>query len=124
MIKSLPKETFLNINIGMISYVFHRISGIGLSIYLFLHILTLGAVRNGEEAFNNSILKWDNTFGHFMEYLLLMAVAYHTINGVRIILVDFCNMSLLHKRMIIITWILFLSIIGVSFNYFFPGLLN
>ena len=122
MIRSLPKETFLNINIGMISYVFHRISGIGLCVYLFLHILTLGAVRSGREAFDFSIAKWDNLFGHLMEYLLLMAVVYHTMNGIRIILADFCRMTLLHKRLVLITWIVFFLILALSFNYFFTGL--
>lgn len=123
MIKSLPKETFLNINTGMISYVFHRISGIALTVYLFLHILTLNAVRKGSDAFDHSIIKWDNTIGHIFEYLLLVAVLYHTFNGIRIMLVDFFNMTLLHKRLILFTWILFILILGLSANYFFPGLI-
>ncbi|MFC1562433.1 succinate dehydrogenase, cytochrome b556 subunit [candidate division KSB1 bacterium] len=122
MIKSLPKETYLNINSGMISYAFHRISGIAISVYLILHIYTLGAVGKGEEAFNHSIAKYDNLFGHFMEYLILIAVVYHTLNGIRIIFADFFNMTLLHKRLILLTWIAFVLILGYSISYFFPGL--
>lgn len=119
MIKSLPKETYLNTNSGMISYVFHRLSGIALSVYLFLHILTLSAAREGSEAFNYSLAKWDNTFGHVLEYLLLMAVVYHTLNGIRIMFADFFRMTLLHKRLIWITWICFVIFMGLSINYFF-----
>ncbi len=121
MIKSLPKETFLNINLGMISYVFHRISGIAISIYLILHIYTLSAVRSGTEAFNHSIAKYDNLFGHSMEYLILIAVLYHTLNGIRILLADFFNMTLLHKRLVLLTWISFIIILGLSIKYFFSG---
>lgn len=122
MIKSLPKEIYRNFNSGMLSYSFHRISGIALSLYLFLHIYTLSAVRKGSEAFNHSIVKWDNSLGHILEYFLLFAVAYHTLNGIRIILADFFQMTLLHKRLIWLTWILFFVIIGLSLSYFFPGL--
>ena len=122
MIKSLPKETYLNTNSGMVSYVFHRLSGIALSVYLFLHIYTLSAVRKGPEAFNQSIAKWNvllGVFFHIMEYFLLIAVVYHTLNGIRIILADFFRMTLLHKRLIWITWICFVIVLGLSINYFF-----
>ncbi len=125
MIKSLPKETYLNINSGMISYVFHRISGIVLSVYLILHIYTLSAVRKGPEAFNHSIAKWNvllGVFFHIMEYFLLIAVVYHTLNGIRIILADFFNMTLLHKRLVLLTWIVFIAVLGLSLNYFFSGI--
>ena len=122
MIRSLPKETYRNFNSGMLSYAFHRISGIALSLYLFLHIYTLSAARKGSEAFDHSIAKWDNTLGHLLEYFLLFAVAYHALNGIRIILADFFQMTLLHKRLIWLTWIMFFVIIGLSLTYFFPGL--
>ena len=66
MIKSLPKETFLNVNSGMISYVFHRISGLAICLYLFLHIYTLSAVWEGNELL---IIRWQSGITRLVIFL-------------------------------------------------------
>jgi len=113
-------ELKLNWNWGMIGFVLHRITGIALTIYLFLHIWTLSAVTNGAEAFNHSLDKYDNLMGHIFEYLLLLAVAWHLFNGIRVTFVDFLRFTKQQKRML--AWVVVLTIIValISITIFIP----
>ena len=107
----------------MISFSIHRITGIALSFYLILHIITISAYRSGQDAFDASIAKFDNPVGHFLEYLLLLAVLTHLLNGVRITLVDFFNLSRFQERIFIWCVVIFLFIVLYSIRVFFPELL-
>lgn len=87
------KEWAFNFNTGMLSFLFQRLTGLALVLYLFLHLLTVGGVRNGPEAFEKSIGSYEALCGpliaHLIEWLLLVCVLFHMINGIRIIAVDF-----------------------------------
>ena len=89
----------LNFNLGMLSFLVMRITGIALTLYIFAHIFTLGAILLGDEAFNQSLGKFDTPFGHLLEYLLLLCVLVHVINGCRILLTDFLGLSRSHERL-------------------------
>ena len=116
------KDFFLNLNLGMISYVAHRLTGFGITIYLFLHIWTLSAVQHGEAAFKHSIDKWDNPIGHWMEFILLLVVAFHTLNGLRIIIADFVKGSRKHEGLLWAALAALVVISAVSVFVFFPHL--
>jgi len=116
------REIFLNFNTGMISFSIHRITGIALAFYLVLHIVTISAYRKGPEVFNASIAKFDNPVGHFLEYLLLLAVLMHLLNGTRITLVDLFNLSRFQERMFIWCFIIFMVAALYSIRVFFPEL--
>ena len=116
------KDFFLNLNLGMISYVAHRLTGFRITVYLFLHIWTLSAVQKGEAAFKHSIDKWDNPFGHTMEYILLIVVAFHTLNGLRIIIADFVKVTRKHEGLLWAAVGALVVISAVSIFVFFPHL--
>lgn len=113
-------ELKLNWNWGMLSFALHRITGVALTIYIFLHIWTLSAVKDGEAAFNHSLDKWDNLVGHLFEYLLLLAVAYHLFNGIRVTFVDIMRFTKQQKRML--AWVIVFTVIVaiVSLTIFIP----
>ncbi|RKY90016.1 succinate dehydrogenase, cytochrome b556 subunit [candidate division KSB1 bacterium] len=119
IISVLLRELKLNFNPGMISFFFHRITGIGIVIYIFLHLWTLSAVVKGRDAFNHSIVKWDNTLGHFFEYLIMIAVLYHLLNGIRIIAADLFKLTLFHKKMFWAFGIIFIVFAVYSIKVFF-----
>jgi succinate dehydrogenase / fumarate reductase cytochrome b subunit len=76
--------------IGMWAWVLHRLTGLGLALYLFIHIVLMGlSLLRGEEAFDAalSVLMGSRFFGS-LETLLLAAVLYHGFNGIRILLFD------------------------------------
>jgi succinate dehydrogenase cytochrome b556 subunit len=84
----------------VISFTLHRITGVALVLFLFLHIWTLSAVFRGPEAFNKAIGKFDNPMGHLMEYTLLLAVILHLLNGLRITLIDLFDLTAIQGRLL------------------------
>lgn len=118
-IKTFIIDLKLNLTTGTISHITHRVTGIAVLIFLFLHMFTLGSVFVGQEAFEDALLLYDNPFGRLLEYLLMLAVCVHLINGVRITIMDFFNLSLLHKRYFWISFIIFFVIVIFSLPVFF-----
>ncbi|MCX6641109.1 MAG: succinate dehydrogenase, cytochrome b556 subunit [bacterium] len=92
---------------GMWAFVFHRASGLALSLYLLLHINVVSSLYNPA--------KFDNTMGflgsplfRILEIGLLAAVLYHSLNGIRIFLIDFTNSTRKHSQ---IFWLL--AVVGL-----------
>ncbi|MHC4183700.1 MAG: succinate dehydrogenase, cytochrome b556 subunit, partial [Planctomycetota bacterium] len=109
----------LNITTGTISHIAHRITGIAFLIFLFLHIYTLSSVFRGQDAFEDTLLFYDNPFGRFVEFALMFAVSIHLINGVRITIIDFFNLSRVHKKYFWISFVVFSIIVILSVAVFF-----
>lgn len=83
---------------GMFAWIMHRLTGVGLVIYLAIHVWGLKALTNREE-FNYLIAKYHAPIFKVGEFLLLIAVTYHAINGLRIVLIDFLGWSPKQKKL-------------------------
>lgn len=83
---------------GMFAWLLHRLTGVGLVIYLALHVWGLRALSD-REAFNTLITKYHSPIYKLGEFALLIAVAYHALNGLRIVLIDFLGWSPKQKRL-------------------------
>ncbi|MFQ5965172.1 MAG: succinate dehydrogenase, cytochrome b556 subunit [Candidatus Scalinduaceae bacterium] len=119
-VKAFLNDLRLNLTTGTVSYITHRITGIAFLIFLFLHVFTLSSVFRGTEAFENSLILYDNPFGYSLEFALMFAVSIHLINGIRITIIDFFNLSYTHKKYFWITFVVFLIIVILSIAVFFP----
>ncbi len=86
------------IHVGMFAWLMHRLTGIGLVLYLILHVWGLKSLSN-KEAFNALISGYHAPIFKFGEFLLLVAVTYHAVNGLRIVLIDFLGWSPRQKRL-------------------------
>ncbi len=76
--------------VGMWAWLIHRVTGLGLAFYLFLHITLMStSLLRGENAFDAtlSVLMGKPVF-ELLDTLLLAAVLYHCLNGIRILLFD------------------------------------
>ena len=74
---------------GQWSWIFHRITGVGVLLFLFIHILDTVLVGFGPEFYDKVMAIYRNPFFKLNELVLFAAVLYHSLNGVRIILIDF-----------------------------------
>ena len=94
------KDLVKNRNPGMLSFWIHRVTGVAVTIFLFLHIFTLSSVFRGKDAYDYAISKFDTKFGYILQYLLLLAVAIHLLNGIRITAVDFWGLTRIQKKLL------------------------
>lgn len=74
---------------GHWAWLLHRVSGLGILLFLFLHILDIYLVGVGREIFEQFLFFYHSPPFKVLVLGLLFGVFYHAFNGVRIILVDF-----------------------------------
>lgn len=74
---------------GMWSWALHRITGVTVFFFLFVHVLDTALVRVSPATYNAAIAIYKNPIVALMEMGLTFCVLFHGLNGVRIILVDF-----------------------------------
>ena len=75
---------------GMWAWILHRITGLGLVFYILLHTILMGvSILLGKEGFDAtlSVLMGHPVF-ELLDTLLVGAVLYHGLNGIRILLFD------------------------------------
>ncbi len=95
---------------GFISFLFRRISGIALVLYLFTHMWVIGSVNAGTEVFNARLSLVQTPFFKLMEVLLLAGVVYHAFDGIRILIVDFFHVTEYRKSMFYAMFAMFVII--------------
>jgi len=94
--------------IGSWAWVLHRLSGLALIFYLSLHIWVINSLTYGEKAFNDVMIFLNSPLFKLLEVGLWGVILFHAFNGVRIVIVDFFNGSLLQKK-------LFMALIALAF---------
>jgi succinate dehydrogenase cytochrome b subunit len=74
---------------GQWSWIAHRITGVAIILFLFAHVVDTAVVGWGPEAYNKVVAVYHNPFIRLLELGLVAAVIYHSLNGVRIMIMDF-----------------------------------
>ncbi len=74
---------------GTFAFIMNRISGIGLTVYLFMHLIVLSQLARGSQAYNGFIAFAKNPVFVAGEYLVVAAVLLHGLNGLRIAITSF-----------------------------------
>ena len=76
---------------GFISFLFRRISGVALVLYLFTHMWVIGSVNAGPEAFDARLSLVQTPLFKLFEIALLAAVVYHAVDGIRLLIVHYLD---------------------------------
>jgi len=74
---------------GQWSWLFHRVTGVAIILFLFAHVVDVALVGWGPNAYNRVISVYENPVVRLLELGLVAAVLYHAINGMKILLIDF-----------------------------------
>ena len=112
---------------GMWAWLLFRISGLILVFYLGAHIIIISTGQFGADGETlNSLMKFfDHPVAVILDLALVVAVLYHALNGVRIILMDFGVGIHRHKIMfwsaMAIVVICFAIFAWVAFTYIVTG---
>lgn len=105
--KKYKDEVGLNPNVGTWSWLLHRITGVILVIYLFMHFFALSSSTAGETTFNSWLSKLQTPLTHVLEIGLAAVVAFHLLNGLRITIADFFFLTKPHKSIFWIAMVIF-----------------
>jgi len=100
---------------GMWSWIFHRVTGVGILLFLFIHILDTALILLGPNAYNHMASFYKQPFFRPMEVALLAAILYHSLNGIRISLMDFW------PRLMRFQATLFYAVVILFFMLFIPA---
>lgn len=87
-----PKKRY-RLHPGYLAWILHRITGVLLGGYLFLHVWVIHHLSKGEEAFNGVMAVVQSPLFHLLEIGLLGTVVYHAINGLRVVFIDYGNLA-------------------------------
>jgi succinate dehydrogenase / fumarate reductase cytochrome b subunit len=93
----------------MLTFVLHRIGGLGMAIFIAIHILS--SFMGGKTGvFLNTIYEnW------IFQIFIFFCVLFHAINGLRITLLDLWPSLLVHQREAIwLEWMVFVPIYGIA----------
>jgi succinate dehydrogenase / fumarate reductase cytochrome b subunit len=71
--------------VGMLAFMLHRLSGIGLVFYLFLHLAVLNRLRGGPGSWDGFLALVRSPLFLVLDGILLLGVLLHGLNGLRLI---------------------------------------
>ena len=74
---------------GQWSWVLHRVTGVVVILFLWAHVIDTALVGWGPNAYNRVVNVYKNPIVGVMELLLVAAVLFHALNGLRIMVIDF-----------------------------------
>lgn len=103
---------------GMLAWLLHRLTGLGLVFYLCLHVFVTRSfheaalipdpTRRANE-FSKIYGLLTHPFFGVIEIALLAAVLYHALNGVRVLIIDFGNGARYQKEL----WFIMMAVLVV-----------
>jgi len=83
---------------GQWAWLLHRLTGVGVFIFLLAHIVDTAVIGWGPKAYNTAMALYRRPVFRVGEVLLAGAVLYHALNGIRIVIIDFWPETTLLER--------------------------
>jgi succinate dehydrogenase / fumarate reductase, cytochrome b subunit len=75
--------------LGMWAYALNRIAGIGLVVYLYLHLVVLSTLSRGPGAWDAFVSLARQPYFLLLDVILLAGILIHGLNGLRVTLTGF-----------------------------------
>jgi succinate dehydrogenase / fumarate reductase, cytochrome b subunit len=104
---------------GMFSWLLHRTTGIGVLLFLLLHIFDIFLLGFGPEVFDALLFFYHAWWARILEVFLLFGLLFHALNGARIIIQDFSPKLWRYERQMIWAQVVILLPIMVWGTYVF-----
>jgi len=110
MVKPLEYLTYRG-GPGHWSWILHRLAGVGVFLFLLIHIVDIALIGWGPKVFNKLLFLYRAPAFRAGEVLLVGAVLYHAINGIRICIIDFWPETMaLHRKLTYAVGIIFVAL--------------
>jgi succinate dehydrogenase / fumarate reductase cytochrome b subunit len=85
--------------VGMWAWLLHRVSGLVILGYLFVHIDVISQGQGGAAGFDEMFETFETPLFVLLDLLLVAAVLYHLWNGVRVLIFDLGAGTYRHKSL-------------------------
>jgi len=93
---------------GHWSWILHRVTGVGVFLFLLVHIVDIALVGWGPALFNKLLFLYRYPPFRVGEIALVGAVLYHALNGLRICVIDFWpEATVIHRKLVYAVAIVF-----------------
>lgn len=91
--------------VGSWAFALNRLTGIGLTVYLFLHLAVLSTLLQGEAGWNQFLAIAKSPWFLMLDVVLIFGILFHGLNGVRVALVGMGIAARSHRQLF---WLLML----------------
>ncbi len=96
---------------GQWSWLLHRITGLGVLLFLLVHIVDITLLGFGPAVYNDAVAVFSTDAIRVVSVALIGSVIFHAFNGIRIILIDFWPAGYkIQQQMFVIVMVI--SVIG------------
>lgn len=112
---------------GQWAWILHRAAGVGVFVFLAIHIFDIFLVGFGPEPFNTLAVIYHHPLSRIGHIFLFFGVLFHAINGIRIIIMDFWPRLWKYQKqsfwvvVVIVLAIFVPSTIAIIIDAFFSG---
>ena len=103
---------------GMWSWLLHRVTGLAILLFLFIHIVDISLIGFGPAAYDAGVLLFDTIVVRILSLALIGAVLFHAFNGVRIMIIDFWHRGVRYQALMFVI-VLIITVVGfLPLGYF------
>jgi succinate dehydrogenase / fumarate reductase, cytochrome b subunit len=112
---------------GMWMWMLHRATGLGVLLFLIVHVAETAAIIYSPEFYDNALELYKNPLFRIAELLIFFSVLFHALNGIRIVVQDFWPLVMERQRqlaivaavvtavaMLPVTWIMVAPLVGLA----------
>ncbi len=78
---------------GQLAYCCHRVSGMAIFAFLCLHVLDVGVISISHKTYDQIQAIYSTAPMRIVESLLLLAILFHALNGLRLITMELATLS-------------------------------
>lgn len=100
--------------VNMLGFILNRITALGLTLYLFMHLVVLSQLAGGPGRYDTFIATIHNPVFTFLEVLVVTAGIMHGLNGVRIVLNSF-GVAIRYQKMLLVVLLSIAVVISLVF---------
>jgi succinate dehydrogenase cytochrome b subunit len=97
----------------MWSWVAHRVTGVLIFFFLFVHVLDTALVRVSPEDYDKVVATYKTPIVALLEYGLVAAILFHALNGLRVIAVDFWSKGARYQKQmlwsVVAVWVVLMA---------------